>query len=115
MIALGIGLAGWWIGEGFRKGRAADRYAAVKGLAERDVVADLALWPVRFVVTNNDLAAAQRKKFAADSGVKVGEVRRASQGIFEILARDETPGVFEPSQLDKKVRVVATLEFELAP
>ena len=232
LIALGIALAGWWVGQGFREGRAADRYAAVKGLAEREVVADLALWPIRFVVTNNDLAAAQKEiaedsqrlmsflartgipadavsvdrfsvtdllaeryrtgpvdsryilekglmirtkevakvvaasqqlgdvvaegvvlssssdgspggpsyvftqlnaikpdmiaeatknarsaaeKFTADSGVKVGEVRRASQGVFEILARDETPGVFEPSQVNKKVRVVSTLEFGLAP
>src|SRR5262249_24936986 len=61
LIALGVRLGGGWGGQGVREGRAADRYAAVKGLAEREVVADLALWPIRFVVTNNDLAKAQKE------------------------------------------------------
>src|SRR5690606_20528551 len=47
------------IGYGFSSGRAADRFVEVKGLAEQDVEADLALWPLRFVATGDDLAAAQ--------------------------------------------------------
>ena len=41
------------------EGRAADRFVTVKGVSERDVRADLALWPLRFVATNDDLGQAQ--------------------------------------------------------
>jgi hypothetical protein len=42
-------------------------------------------------------------------------VRRASQGIFEILPRDAAPGISEESQIDKKVRVVSTIKYLLGP
>ena len=61
VLALGIALAGWWVGQGFQKGRAADRYVTVKGISERDVQADIAVWPLRFVASDNDLAKAQAR------------------------------------------------------
>ena len=61
--------------------------------------------------TRNARAAAEQ--FAADSGSALGGIRRASQGLFEILARDPAPNLFEPNQLDKKVRVVSTVEYRL--
>jgi hypothetical protein len=54
------------------------------------------------------------EQFAADSGSALAEIRRASQGLFEILPRDPAPGLAEPNQLDKKVRVVSTIEYRLA-
>jgi hypothetical protein len=66
------------------------------------------------------LAAATRnareaaEQFAADSGSALAEIRRASQGLFEILPRDPAPGLFEANQLDKKVRVVSTIEYRLS-
>ena len=59
LLALGIAIAGWFVGEGFFKGRAADRFVTVKGVSERDVTSDVALWPLRFVSTNDDLKQAQ--------------------------------------------------------
>jgi uncharacterized protein len=59
ILAVGLSLAGWFIGQGFTKGRAADRFITVKGVAERDVKADVALWPLSFVSTNDDLGRAQ--------------------------------------------------------
>ena len=47
LLAVGVALAGWFVGNGFVKGRTADRYVSVKGVSERDVVADMALWPIR--------------------------------------------------------------------
>ncbi len=61
LIGLGLALGGWFVGNGFYRGRAADRYVTVKGLAERDVTADVALWPLRFVSTDNDLKVAQAR------------------------------------------------------
>lgn len=59
ILALGFGVGGLFVGHGFASGRARDRFVEVKGLAEREVTADLALWPLRYVTTGNDLSAAQ--------------------------------------------------------
>jgi hypothetical protein len=229
VLGLGIAAAGWFVGEGFFKGRAADRFVTVKGVAERDVKADVALWPIRFVATNDELEAAQAEikashqrilaflekhgidpaaadlqtlevndrlanpyqsgtmqsryivtqslmvrtteiekveaagqalgdlvdqgvvlsslggtagsptylftalsehkpemiaeatakarraaeQFAADSGSRIGKIRRARQGVFVVLPRDPAPGIDEGSQLDKTLRVVSTIDYYL--
>jgi hypothetical protein len=51
------------------------------------------------------------EQFAKDSGTAVGSIREASQGYFEILARDETGD--ESQTPDKKVRVVTTISYRL--
>lgn len=53
------------------------------------------------------------KEFAQNSGQKVGGIKYASQGVFQILPRDETYTVPESQQKDKTVRVVATIQFYL--
>jgi uncharacterized protein len=52
-------------------------------------------------------------QFARDSRSSVRGIRRANQGVFEILARDQAPGVTQESQVAKTVRVVATVEYFL--
>ena len=59
LVAIGLALGGWFVGHGFAKGRSTDRFVTVKGVSEREVKADLALWPLRLVVGDNDLARAQ--------------------------------------------------------
>ncbi len=61
ILALGIFLGGTMIGSGFKAGRTADRFVTVKGIAEREVEADLALWPLQIVTADNDLSAAQAR------------------------------------------------------
>lgn len=53
------------------------------------------------------------EQFAADSGSRVGGIRRANQGLFQILARDDVPGTSEPRQIAKTVRVVSTVDYLL--
>ena len=74
---------GWFVGHGFLRGRTAARYVEVKGLAEREVAADLALWPLRFVTTGNDLSVAQ------------AEITRDTREVYGFLARHgvDTAGV----------------------
>lgn len=69
LLAVGVALAGWFVGNGFVKGRTADRYVSVKGVSERDVVADIALWPIRFTSSDNALAEAQRKFDASRAAI----------------------------------------------
>jgi len=59
VISAGIAIAGMATGLGFYKGRADDRYVTVKGLAEREVKADLAIWPITFRAGDNDLGSLQ--------------------------------------------------------
>jgi hypothetical protein len=61
LVAVGVALAGWFVGNGFVRGRTVDRYVSVKGVAERDVRADMALWPLRFASTDDNLARAQQR------------------------------------------------------
>lgn len=68
LIGAGIAVAGYFVGDGFVEGRKADRLVTVKGVSERDVTADVALWPLRFVAASNDLSVAQveiKKDYAA--------------------------------------------------
>ena len=232
ILALGMVIAGLFVGGGFARGRAADRYVTVKGISEREVQADLAIWPLRLVSASDDLAtanaqlqeslrkireflraqgidpaqstlqdfsvmdaqtnqysggvtagarfvirqtvvvrstqpqlisaASQRvselvsagvvlssggeygnggptfvftglnklkpamigeatararesaEQFARDSKSSIGGIRRASQGIFEILPRDQADGITEASQIVKTVRVVSTIDYALS-
>jgi hypothetical protein len=231
VLAVGLALGGWAAGNGFVRARLGDRYVSVKGISEREVSADLAIWPLRLVVADNDLARAQARlqsnvaevyrflgrnqvdttqvtlqdfgvvdalaneyrqpgmtgnryiirlamvvrsdaparvmaasqrvgelvdagvvlssggeygrggptfifrglnelkpemiaeatararegaeKFAADSRSRLAGIRRASQGVFEILPRDQAQGITEGSQVAKIVRVVSTVDYIL--
>lgn len=77
VLALGLLLAGWFIGRGFVASRTADHFVTVKGLAEREAVADIALWPLNFVATHDDLGQAQAK------------IQRSKEAILAFLRRHE--------------------------
>lgn len=59
VLAIGIVIGGYLLGDGLRRARMADRAVTVRGLAERDVNADLANWTVSFTAQGSDLAAVQ--------------------------------------------------------
>jgi uncharacterized protein len=75
ILALGVTVGGLLVGHGFASGRARDRYVEVKGLAEREVTADLALWPLRYVTTGDDLSVAQT------------QITRNTRQVFAFLSR----------------------------
>jgi hypothetical protein len=55
LIAIAMIIAGYFIGNLQVNGKKYDRYVSVKGLSEREVAADLAVWPINIVLTGNDL------------------------------------------------------------
>jgi len=59
ILALGLATSGLFIGRGFIQSRLGNRIVTVKGVSEREVEANLALWPLRFVATSNDVGKAQ--------------------------------------------------------
>ncbi|MBJ6136739.1 SIMPL domain-containing protein [Marinobacter litoralis] len=52
-------------------------------------------------------------QFARDANASLGGLRRANQGVFQILARDQAPGISEQQQPVKTVRVVSTFNYYL--
>ncbi|MCU0622953.1 MAG: SIMPL domain-containing protein [Gemmatimonadaceae bacterium] len=58
VLALGVAAGGLLAGHGIVRAKAADRYVTVKGVSEREAKADLAIWPLRLVAADNDLARA---------------------------------------------------------
>ncbi len=59
VLAIGIIAGGYLLGDGLRRARMADRAVTVRGLAERDVTADLATWTISFTAQGNELGAVQ--------------------------------------------------------
>jgi len=71
ILALGVVLGGLFVGSGFARARAADRFVTVKGISEREVRADLAIWPLRLVAANNDLSRAHAQIESSVSRIRM--------------------------------------------
>lgn len=72
--AIGLILGGYFLGDGLLRAKEAERSVTVRGLAERDVTADLATWTISYSSTSTDLGEAQAK------------VRRDTQAIESFFA-----------------------------
>jgi hypothetical protein len=82
-MLLGLIGGGWVLGAQIKAIRLADRYVTVKGLVERTVKSDMAIWPVTFKEAGNDLPTVFAKseqdkqsvlKFLADQSVTQAEI-----------------------------------------
>ena len=59
VLAIGLMIGGYLLGNGLVRAKDADRSVTVRGLAERDVTADLATWTIAYSATSEDFATAQ--------------------------------------------------------
>jgi hypothetical protein len=59
VLALGIIAGGYLLGDGLRRARMADRAVTMRGLAERNVTANLATWSLNFTASGTDAAEVQ--------------------------------------------------------
>ncbi len=100
LVAASIALAGWFIGSGLTNIRTADRFVTVKGVAERPVKADLALWPIRLAVTDDNVAIAQGRinqnvakvlAFLRSNGIDSTEVELQGLKVTDVLANVYNP------------------------
>jgi uncharacterized protein len=73
ILAAGLIAGGYLLGDGLLRAKDAERAVTVRGLAERNVTADLATWTIAYSATATDLAEAQAK------------VRRDTQAIEEFF------------------------------
>lgn len=96
-LAIGLGLVvmGWFLGSAVRDFRSSDRSVSVRGLAEREVMADKVLWPLVYTETGNDLAAiysaieAKNRKvlsFLQEGGISPQEIGVAAPLVVDVEA-----------------------------
>ena len=92
VLAAGLIIGGYFIGNMHKTGKEYDRYVQVKGLSEREVEADLAVWPINAVLTGNDLKTLKNSienqndlvyKFFIDLGFSDEELTRGMVNITD--------------------------------
>jgi hypothetical protein len=100
ILALGLALGGLAIGQGFVRARTGDRFVTVKGISEREVSADLAIWPLKLVVADNDLSRAQVRleanvaeiyRFLDRNQIDSAQVGLQDYGVVDAYANEYRP------------------------
>ncbi len=70
ILAIGMIIGGYLLGNGLVRADHAERSVKVRGLAERDVTADLATWTIRFTAQGNDFDTVKRSAAAMEASVR---------------------------------------------
>ena len=100
LVALGLALAGWFVGQGVVNARVGDRSVTVRGLSERDVVADVAVLPLRFTASGDVLAEVQAqvdrntavvRAFLRAEGYRDEDVELGRLEVTDMLSREYRP------------------------
>ena len=95
-ICLGLGLLGYLLGHAALEIKGLDRTVVVKGLSEREVPADTAIWPIRFQDAGNQLPAlfdsiqAKNKlivDFLVSHGLKPEEINTEPPTVTDLQAQ----------------------------
>ena len=90
ILGLCLVTAGFFISQTLIKAKELDRFVTVKGLSEREVEADVAVWPVQITVVSNDLQQLERdlteqtqtlRAFFAGQGFTENEITVGSPSI----------------------------------
>ncbi len=96
-VCLGLIILGSLLAGGITKFKALNRTVEVKGLSEREVPADIAIWPIKFREADNDLVAlystmqrndAVIKEFLKKQGFKESEISAAAPAVVDKQAQD---------------------------
>jgi len=97
LIALGLIVGGWLLGSQIKAIRLGDRYVTVKGLVERKVKSDLAVWPLTYKEAGDDLATLYAKteadkktvmQFLADEGIQNNEIELGVIRVVDTQAQE---------------------------
>ncbi|MDF2182639.1 SIMPL domain-containing protein [Neptuniibacter sp. CAU 1671] len=100
-VFLGLTLLGYLLADGALRFKAMERTVTVKGLAEKEVQADLVIWPIQFAVADNDLTAlytrieantAKVKSFLQQQGIEEQAISGAAPAITDKSAQQYGTG-----------------------
>lgn len=99
-VAIGLAVAGYFVSGTLYKGKLASNAVTVKGFAERDVKADLALWQIGYSITGGNLAdlysqASNDEKtliaFLTARGFKQDEIKPDGVHVNDLLSNAYRP------------------------
>ncbi|EHM10357.1 hypothetical protein TheveDRAFT_1236 [Thermanaerovibrio velox DSM 12556] len=108
LLGVSLVLSAFLIAGSLGKLKSIDRYVTVKGFSEMEVRADLAVWPIMFKVSANDLASLQRlndrakgeiRAFLLSLGFKPEEISESPPQINDLKTQY---GVDQASKLDER-------------
>ncbi|MES2176173.1 MAG: SIMPL domain-containing protein [Pseudomonadota bacterium] len=94
LLAFGTIAGGYLLGDGLKRAKAADRSVTVRGLAEKDVTADLATWSISYSATGFDLPTVRAEidnntkelqAYFNGLGFKPGELTPTGAGVNQYL------------------------------
>lgn len=94
VLAIGVIAGGYLLGDGLKRAKAADRSVTVRGLAEKDVTADLATWSISYSATGTDLPTVRAeidantqelKAYFASLGFKPDALTPVGAGVNQYL------------------------------
>lgn len=94
-IGVGVAIAGVALGNSIGRSRSLQRYVTVKGVAEREVDADLAVWPITFKEASQELVPLQKQvdakreavaAFLVSSGFERSDISFAAPRIADLKA-----------------------------
>ncbi|RYV03993.1 hypothetical protein SOPP22_00830 [Shewanella sp. OPT22] len=96
LIALGLSILGYTLGNSAIKYRQFERTVNVKGLSERDYPADVVIWPIQYTVADNKISGiydsietntTKIKDFLIKNGIKASEISVSSPEITDKSAQ----------------------------
>ncbi|WP_311269334.1 SIMPL domain-containing protein [Sphingobium sp. WCS2017Hpa-17] len=94
LLAFGVISGGYLLGDGLKRAKAADRSVTVRGLAEKDVTADLATWSISYSATGFDLPTVRAEidsntkelqAYFMSLGFKAGDLTPTGAGVNQYL------------------------------
>src|SRR5690606_5960593 len=100
-LAAGLVFGGMQVRDGLMALNSKDRKLLARGLAQQDVVADLALWPISYTETGNDLSALQSImdekgeiviNFLKRHGITENEIELQQVTVQDLLAQSYRQG-----------------------
>ncbi len=101
LLALGLVMGGWVLGAEIKATRLSDRYVTVKGLVERTVKSDLAVWPINYKEAGDDLTALYGKTegdkktildFLTQEGIQSTEIGIGQVRVIDTQANEYSNG-----------------------
>ena len=96
-IIIGLALNGIFIGRALQRFKKEDRSISVKGFAEREVKANLAVWTIKTRVTTNNIEEGSRQietdkqkivEFLLKKGIKENEIFQQDLKVVDKMARE---------------------------
>lgn len=97
LLALGLIIGGWVLGVQIKATRLSDRYVTVKGLVERKVKSDLAIWPLSYKQAGDDLSLVFAKtdadknailQFLDQQGIQSSEIELGMVRVVDTQANE---------------------------